>query len=79
VSAGVFATAIVIASASAASGYFLKTLSAPQRALYGLSGLLLLAGGRLQYAGAAFFAAALVMTSMSMNAATPNPSPPPAD
>ncbi len=77
-SAGVFATAIVLASASAASGYFQKTLNGSQRALFGLSGLLLLGGGPLQYAGAAVFAAALILTSMSGKPAGKTPSLPPA-
>ena len=66
VSSVLFATALVTASAAAASGFLLRPLSAPVRLMFGLSGVLLLwSGGSIQYVGASLFAAALALVWMS--------------
>jgi TRAP-type uncharacterized transport system fused permease subunit len=62
----ILATALITASAAAASGYLLRPLTTPVRAGFGAASLLLLwSKGMVPYVGAALFVLSLVLARMS--------------
>jgi TRAP-type uncharacterized transport system fused permease subunit len=66
VSSAIFTTALITASAAAASGFLLRPLSPPVRAAFGLSSLLLLwSKGLVPYVGLAVFVMSLVLSRLS--------------